>query len=141
MFRNLAADEMEVIIDALIKKEFAPGVTVIKEGDPGSVAYLVGEGNLECFKIPEGQSEPQLVKTYEPGWAFGALALLYNAPRAASIVTKTECVLWELDRETFNHIVKDVIQCKREKYETFLSEVPILTTVNSYERAKLADCI
>ena len=53
------------------------------------------------------------MKTYQPGEAFGELALLYNAPRAATIVAKTNCVLWQLDRSTFNHIVKDASQQKR----------------------------
>jgi cAMP-dependent protein kinase regulator len=47
------------------------------------------------------------LKTYEPGESFGELALLYNAPRAASIKAKTSTNLYELDRETFNNIVKD----------------------------------
>lgn len=42
-----------------------------------------------------------------PGDSFGELALLYNAPRAASIRAKTNCTLWALDRETFNNIVKE----------------------------------
>jgi cAMP-dependent protein kinase regulator len=41
------------------------------------------------------------------GEAFGELALLYNAPRAASIKAKTDSVLFSLDRETFNNIVKE----------------------------------
>ena len=48
-----------------------------------------------------------MLKTYEPGDAFGELALLYNAPRAATIKAKSDCVLWVLDRMTFNFIVKD----------------------------------
>ena len=47
------------------------------------------------------------LKSYLPGEAFGELALLYNSPRQASIKAKSNCVLWSLDRETFNYIVKD----------------------------------
>jgi len=35
---------------------------------------------------------------YKAGEAFGELALLYNAPRAATIIAKTNAVLFELDR-------------------------------------------
>ena len=57
--------------------------------------------------LQEGESEEKYLKTYEPGEAFGELALLYNAPRAATIKAKNNCTLWVLDRNTFNHIVKD----------------------------------
>jgi len=62
------------------------------------------------------------------------LALLYNAPRAATISANQACVLWRLDRETFNNIVKDAASRKREKYELFLSIVPIFSTMEPYER-------
>lgn len=76
-----------------------------------------------------------------PGEAFGELALLYNAPRAASIVAIEPSELWALDRRTFNHIVKDSAQQKREKYEEFLTQVNILQNMEAYERSKLADAI
>ena len=49
--------------------------------------------------------------------------------------------LWELDRNTFNHIVKDAAQNKRDRYEDFLSSVPILQSIDHYERSKIADAI
>jgi len=41
-------------------------------------------------------------------------------------VAKSTVSLWQLDRNTFNHIVKDAAQNKRDKYEDFLQSVPIL---------------
>jgi cAMP-dependent protein kinase regulator len=83
-----------------------------------------------------------MVKKYNPGEFFGELALLYNAPRAASIYAKADdCVVWALDRETFNNIVKDASVKKREKYVNFLSNVEILKTLNDYEINLIADAI
>ena len=103
--------------------------------------YVVEEGQLDCFKTFNEGEEPKFLKTYQPGEAFGELALLYNAPRAATITAKTDSVCWELDRATFNHIVKDAAQKKRDKYEDFLSSVEILQSMDSNERAKIADVI
>lgn len=69
------------------------------------------------------------------------MALLYNAPRAATITASTEALLWSLDRKTFNQIVKDAAATKREKYEEFLKGVKILSSMDEYERSKLADAI
>ena len=52
---------------------------MIKEGDKGDLLYVVEDGKLDCFKLIEG--EQKKIKEYEPGEAFGELALLYNAPR------------------------------------------------------------
>jgi cAMP-dependent protein kinase regulator len=57
------------------------------------------------------------VKDYKSGDAFGELALLYNAPRAATICADENCHLFSLDRHTFNHIVKDSSVKKRTRYE------------------------
>lgn len=100
---------------------------------------MVESGELSCYKLFPQQTEPTFLKTYKPGEAFGELALLYNAPRAATIVADTTSTLWSLDRQTFNHIVKDAAMKKKEKYETFLEKVPLLQTMEDYERQKLAE--
>jgi cAMP-dependent protein kinase regulator len=66
---------------------------------------------------------------------------MYNAPRAATIWAKEESILFSLDRDTFNIIVKRNAMLNREKYNDFLNKVEILTTLNSYEKDKVADCL
>ena len=108
MFKALGTEELNIVVDAMDEKRFTAGQTVITEGEAGSVLYVVEEGQLDCSKLLDpSASEPTFLKTYQPGDSFGELALLYNAPRAATIVAKTDAHLWQLDRNTFNHIVKD----------------------------------
>lgn len=74
------------------------------------------------------------MKNYHPGEAFGELALLYNAPRAATITASTESVLFKLDRDCFNNVVKDSSVKRRERYEKTLSKVELLNDMDAYER-------
>lgn len=81
------------------------------------------------------------MKTYQPGEAFGELSLLYNAPRAATIIAKVDSVCFALDRECFNNIVKDSAMKKRESYEAFLGKVELLDQMDPYEKSKIADAL
>jgi cAMP-dependent protein kinase regulator len=82
------------------------------------------------------------VASIEPGGSFGELALMYNAPRAATVISdEPGCILWALDRVTFRRILMESTYSRRRMYEQFLSEVPILSTLSSYERSKIADAL
>lgn len=96
---------------------------------------MVYSGKLSCYK------HGNVVKIYQPGEVFGELALLYNAPRAATIIADTESLLYGLDRETFNFIVKESAITKRRKYEDFLNSVEILSSIQPDERLKIADVL
>ena len=97
--------------------------------------YVVESGTLICTKVLKGHVESTFLKEYNPGDGFGELALLYNAPRAATITAKSDCIVWRLDRDTFNHIVKEAASRKREKYVNFLASVKILQAMDPYERS------
>ena len=82
------------------------------------------------------------VATIESGGSFGELALMYNAPRAATVVSaEPGCRLWALDRVTFRRILMDSTFQRRRMYESFLEEVPLLSSLTAYERSKIADAL
>ena len=139
MFSAVSYDDLGVVIDAMEEVKFGGGDVVIKEGDDGDTLYLVEDGTYKCTKVFKKGSAPTYLKTYEPGDVFGELALLYNAPRAATITCESGGLLCSLDRNTFNHIVKDAARKKRERYEEFLSRVKILQSMEPYERISLSD--
>ena len=98
MFSGLSEAEKVIVVDAMDEKQCFKGDVVIKEGDEGDVLYIVDSGTLSCTKIFKGNSDPTWLKKYEPGEAFGELALLYNAPRAATITSDGGSTLFALDR-------------------------------------------
>lgn len=83
-----------------------------------------------------------LVGNIQAGGSFGELALMYNAPRAATIVSaEGGAMLWALDRTTFRRILMESTFARRRMYESFLGEVKILKSLTPYERSKIADAL
>lgn len=107
MFNALDEKEFEIVVDSIEEVKVKAGDHIIKEGDEGDCMYVLEAGEFVCTKVFKGQTEPTYLKDYKPGEGFGELALLYNAPRAATITAKTDGIVYKLDRDTFNHIVKD----------------------------------
>ncbi|KRX06887.1 Cyclic nucleotide-binding protein [Pseudocohnilembus persalinus] len=141
MFMGLTDSDKEIIVMAMEEKKFNPGDWIIKQGEDGNELYVVDSGELDCFKKFSKNEEPKYLKTYNIGESFGELSLLYNSPRQASIRAKTDSVLWALDRETFNNIIKQATISKRKKYQDFMLQVDLLKEMSEYEREQVCDSL
>ncbi len=141
IFNSLEDKELKTVIDSFEEKKYPAGQNVITQGEEGDVLYLVDSGELDCEKVFKAGDPPTYLKTYKPGESFGELALLYNAPRAATIRAKTDATCWALDRECFNNIVKDAAIKKREKYENTLKKVELLKSIDPYELGQICDAL
>ena len=141
LFKDFDDNEIATIVDACEEKKYKKNDYIIKQNDDGDNLYIIDSGELICEKVFNKGEPPTYLKTYKEGELFGELALLYNAPRAATIYAKTDCVLWAIDRLTFNSIIKESAINKREKYKKFLETIPLLSTVESYELYSICDAI
>jgi cAMP-dependent protein kinase regulator len=141
LLRMLEPEQKEMIIKAfsgpLIKQ---PGEDVIRQGDIGDIFYLLESGTVDVYIQKKGQDEIK-VHTYKSGDAFGELAIMYNAPRAATCRVATEAKLWALDRVSFKVIVVAAAMQKRETYKAFLSQVSLLQSLTEMEILTLADSL
>lgn len=142
LLRTLDQEQKEKIVNAFsgpLVKEV--GEDVIVQGDNGDVFYLLEEGLVDVY-IRKGGSDEMKVHTYKPGDAFGELAIMYNAPRAATCRVQTPtCKLWALDRLSFKVIVVAAAMQKRETYQSFLKQVPILDSLTESEIMSMADAL
>ena len=66
---------------------------------------------------------------------------MYNMPRAATVVSRGEGTLWAMDRQSFRRIVLLSAFKKRKLYEALLERVPMLQSLEGYERMSLADAL
>lgn len=135
LFNQLDDDSLRTILFALEEKKIPENTEIIKQGDEGDFFYVVEKGTVDYLV------NGKVVNTSTDGSSFGELALMYNSPRAATVIAKTDCILWALDRMTFRRILLDGTAKRRSLYENFLKEVPVLQSLSPYERSKLADAL
>ena len=141
LLKMLDQEQKDKIVDAFAGPlEKNDGENIIIQGDNGDVFYLLEEGAVDVY-IKKGDADEMKVHTYKPGDAFGELAIMYNAPRAATCRSAGSCKLWSLDRTSFKVIVVAASMLKRELYQGFLEKVPILETCNPGEIQTLADSL
>lgn len=140
--RMLDPEERTLIVKAFAGPIYKyPGEEIIRQGDIGDVFYLLESGTVDVFVKKPSQPEETKVHTYRDGDAFGQLALMYNAPRAATCRAASEVKLWTLDRTSFKVIIAGAALRKREMYLAFLAQVPILQSLNENEKLILADAL
>lgn len=138
--RMLDPEERTLIVKAFAGPVYMnPGEDIIRQGDIGDVFYLLETGTVDVFVKKDGQELK--VHTYRDGDAFGQLALMYNAPRAATCRAVSEVKLWTLDRNAFKIIIAGASLRKREMYLAFLAQVPILQSLSEHEKLVLADSL
>lgn len=127
LFSSYAGDEHSAIVDAFESLHVNSDSVVIQQGEMGDNFYIVQSGILEIY-IRGSQGQQQKVgNSLGPGNAFGELALMYNTPRAATIKSVSDCVLWKIDRNTYRSIVVHYKFLRNQQYKEFLRNVMINT--------------
>jgi cAMP-dependent protein kinase regulator len=100
----LPKEKRKVLIDAFEPIMVKAGTAIITQGDTGDYFYVLGVGEIECL------IDGNVVGNIEKGGSFGELALLYDAPRAATCIAEGQCGLFRLDQGTFKRILAQQIQ-------------------------------
>uniref|UniRef100_A0A1A8HJM8 Rap guanine nucleotide exchange factor (GEF) 3 n=1 Tax=Nothobranchius korthausae TaxID=1143690 RepID=A0A1A8HJM8_9TELE len=121
-----SAEDIEVIYEELlhvkaaahlsssVRKELAAvlvfeshskaGTVLFSQGDKGTSWYIIWKGSVNVITHGKG-----LVTTLHEGEDFGQLALLNDAPRAATIILREDnCHFLRVDKQDFIRILKDV---------------------------------
>jgi len=135
IFRSLDKKQIDRVLDAMFGRGVQANDVIIEQGDDGDNFYIIESGVYDIFVNKEK------VGAYNEQGSFGELALMYNMPRAATIVAKTKGKLWALDRLTFKRIVLKSAFEKRKMYEQLLENMPMFKSLTAYERMNVADAL
>ncbi|RAL59395.1 hypothetical protein DID88_006884 [Monilinia fructigena] len=127
LFSHLDDEQSAQVLGALVEKPIpAIGIKVITQGDQGDFFYVVEKGSFDVHVNASGSPQP------------GPDGL---GTKTTVISAEGSCTLWALDRITFRRILMDSTFQRRRLYESFLEEVPLLSTLTRYERSKIADAL
>ncbi|MEW5303042.1 MAG: hypothetical protein WDW36_005773 [Sanguina aurantia] len=140
---------LEVIIDSMRPINCVPGTDIIRQGDTGaSEFYVLEEGGADVFVtiapvLGSNGGAPKLkrVLIYGSGSAFGELALLYSAPRAATVRATQPCKLWVMERGMYNAVKRNFTHETFAARHTLLEQVPALRHLSSHHKAMLVDAM
>ena len=102
IFGHLNEHQLEMLADLASCETFAPGESVVRQGERGDSLYLVVRGTLEVFQMHANSAARhpgRHVADLETSDAFGEMALCTGEARSASVICKSECVLIEIERK------------------------------------------
>jgi len=99
LFSELDRRALGRLAKGTVKRQFAAGDVIVKEGEQAVAFFYLLSGRVEVVKGAEGAS-PKVLRTMGPGDFFGEMALLDNYLRSATVraLEDTECLqLWRWD--------------------------------------------
>lgn len=147
MFRNISDEQRELLYGVMEPISVKKGDWIIKQGAVGDRFYIIDEGTFEVRILKEGDRDDgnggSLVHLYEGSLSkhlhpiFGELALMYSAPRSASVIARTDGFLFALHRSAFRQVLSQSQGTRKELMKT-LAKIGIFADLSEDEVSKLA---
>lgn len=138
--KKCGKDQRKILFNAMFEKKVTSGDVIIRQGDDGDNFYVIEKGEYDIFVKDKNGTEKK-VATLTEGF-FGELALLYNCPRNATIISASDDgVLWGLDQKTFRQVVVKATARKRATFEELLKGVSMLDSLTGYELMNVTDAL
>jgi len=140
LFGSVPAKTIEHVINAFEAKVVEKGKNVITQGADGDFFYVVKSGYFEIF-VSKNEMPAKKVWHAEKGFAFGELALMYNAPRTATITARDDSEVWALDRTSFRMLVVKAQEQKFTEILGFLRNCELFKSMEEKEVQSLVETL
>lgn len=102
--RPLTPEEREALTSIMTAQQFNPGESIVSEGQPGGVLYILRSGTAEIVSEKEGE-RTHIANTSE-GALFGEMTVLTGEPASASVIAKENCDVYKLSRDGLSNIME-----------------------------------
>lgn len=147
----LALDDARIhsLIDLAWKEEVRAETELISLGDEvADYFYIVQDGEFQVT-IPEAANNSEfgliglaeatsVTKMMTKGDSFGEIALLYAAPRSATVKAKADAVVWVIDRKNFKDIMALSSEDIAVEHAKYMETLDLLSPLTHEDRLELA---
>ena len=143
LFSAMSTPSLARLLHCLQRRDVAAGDLVITQGEEGTEAFVVVRGMLEAVRVrPDGETR---LAVFGPGAILGEMALVSEAPRAASVRAVEGCRLLVVSREKLEAeataepaIGRELgAFCRERMVANVVRHSPILAAVDTSERQDL----
>jgi len=129
IFTGLPDDEMARLAGAVIRRAYAPGETVIFEGDPCRAVYFIAAGQVRVYRLSPAGRE-QVLARLGPGQAFNTVPPFQ--PRGvnhATVEALTPVTLYTITCKDFHRLVNECPELTLAILRDFAARLDHLTNL------------
>ena len=101
--QHLSPVEMDQLIKGFEKVAIRKGEVIIKQGNPGSIFYLLSRGSVGIYR--QRAILDKQITVLHAASLFGEMALLDSKPRTASVICESDGVVFTLLHKTFRDVL------------------------------------
>jgi cGMP-dependent protein kinase 1 len=149
MFESMEEETKNVLIACMEEMKDIPEI-IIQQGDTvADYMYIVQAGTYDVI-VNENK-----VATLGKNKIFGELALLYDAPRAATISIANQdqqdqqdrsslnnrCILWRIGRSVFKYVIKAAVQASTSSVMETLDQVTLLKPLTHEQKLSIGEVL
>ncbi len=104
-FPNITPGEVQELVLRSQVNNYPAETVLCREDAIENTFYMILDGECEVSKFIN-KNENRLLKILKAGDFFGEMGLIHNAPRAATVKSITDVVVLELDKASFDEVLK-----------------------------------
>ncbi|NDD92910.1 hypothetical protein EBZ37_12590, partial [bacterium] len=124
-------NKVELIIHLMKKEHYKAGTPLIIEGEPGDKLFIVEDGELGVSIRGEA------IRTIGRGALLGELALIYDCPRSATVMCKTDSTVYSLQRKLFKKVLTVSVDAAATQRSRWLLNSPELAIMSPMHLSRL----
>jgi len=113
LFRALTPVQLTAVAEKMTKRHFAPGETIIREGESGEEFFLISDGEVDVVRADHE------VARLRRGEFFGEVALISGEPRNATIVATEPLDTFVLGKSDFQAAVVSSPSFREQLYRVY----------------------